>query len=390
PSPPNLKFTHLDTTHFNDSAGSPISGLDPTTSLPFDGFPNLPAAKFTGDDFGGEGPGCNRLSLDPDGLVLDTLTLTADSKSAVNMATSPVYRFNRNGKLTHASPQMYSSLSARRTQIPPPSFASSNPPIYDPAQLPDPVSPAPERSDNQGLEGLTASNGGRNLHTNLQTGAVHQNGRVISPVQENLLGPEIRCSVPSVQRCMIRIPRKSTFIPLTLIQPRRRTLAPQHSPKSSWLDQTNSSSLVGCDSDSGHGSDGSLSNDRQIDVFDIPHAIRHPPRVTLMIAATHLTITTAPDGGILNSNIKPALYYPFLDINNAAQLAKFGLHNRGAQDGALLDEKWESLAIAPVDGQIGGDDWWFVITISDNDPITQGGELLPILRGLFTYVCGDF
>jgi len=82
PSPPNLKFTHLNTTHFNDSAGSPISGLDLTTSLPFDGFPNLPAAKFTGDDFGGEGPGCNRLSLDPDGLVFDTPTLTADSMLA--------------------------------------------------------------------------------------------------------------------------------------------------------------------------------------------------------------------------------------------------------------------------------------------------------------------
>lgn len=70
PSPPNLKFNYLDTILFTDPSGNPISGLDPTTSLAFTGFANLPAAKFTGDGFGGSGSGGTRVSLDPEALVL--------------------------------------------------------------------------------------------------------------------------------------------------------------------------------------------------------------------------------------------------------------------------------------------------------------------------------
>ncbi|PWW74202.1 hypothetical protein C7212DRAFT_365408 [Tuber magnatum] len=128
--------------------------------------------------------------------------------------------------------------------------------------------------------------------------------------------------------------------------------------------------ILSRDSDFGHGLDGSLSNYRQIDVFDISDATSLNGRT---YDSRGSSITTAPDSGILKSDIKPALYCPFLDINDAAQLAKFGLHNGGAQDAALLNEKWESLAIVPVDGKIGDDDWWFVITISDNDFITQNG-----------------
>lgn len=70
PSPPNLKFNYLDTILFTDPSGNPISGLDPTTTLPFTGFANLPASKFTGDGFGGSGSGGTRVSLDPEALVL--------------------------------------------------------------------------------------------------------------------------------------------------------------------------------------------------------------------------------------------------------------------------------------------------------------------------------
>lgn len=129
----------------------------------------------------------------------------------------------------------------------------------------------------------------------------------------------------------------------------------------------------------------SLSNYRQIDVFDISDATSLDGRTYDSRGAS---ITTNASSGILKSDIKPALYCPFLDINNAGQLAKFGLHNGGAQDQALLNEKWESLAIVPVDGKIGDDDWWFVITISDNDFITQNGKLLslfPILKEFFFF-----
>ena len=98
PSPPNLIFTYLDTTLFSDPAGNPISGLDPTTTLSFNGFPDLPAAKFPGDGFGGGGPGGTRVCLDSEGLVLDP-----DGGFWISDEYGPfIYHFNRNGKLTQA------------------------------------------------------------------------------------------------------------------------------------------------------------------------------------------------------------------------------------------------------------------------------------------------
>lgn len=78
--------------------------------------------------------------------------------------------------------------------------------------------------------------------------------------------------------------------------------------------------------------------------------------------------------GVLKSEITPATYCPFININNNDELAKFGLHNGGDQDSGLLNEKWEGLAIVPVDGKDGDDDWWYVIAVSDNDFITQNGK----------------
>ena len=57
-----------------------------------------------------------------------------------------------------------------------------------------------------------------------------------------------------------------------------------------------------------------------------------------------------------------------------SELGKFGLHNGGGQDAGLLNEKWESLAVVPVDGKKGSDGEFFVFSVSDNDFITQDGE----------------
>jgi len=58
----------------------------------------LPAAKFPGDGFGGEGPGGTRACLDPEGLVLDP-----DGGFWISDEYGPfIYHFNQNGKLTRA------------------------------------------------------------------------------------------------------------------------------------------------------------------------------------------------------------------------------------------------------------------------------------------------
>lgn len=57
--------------------------------------------------------------------------------------------------------------------------------------------------------------------------------------------------------------------------------------------------------------------------------------------------------GVLDAGIKAAEYCTFLDYDLNAQLGRFGLHNGRAQDTTLLNAKWESLALVPVDGKDG-------------------------------------
>lgn len=63
----------------------------------------------------------------------------------------------------------------------------------------------------------------------------------------------------------------------------------------------------------------------------------------------------------------------FIDVNINAQLNRFGAHNGGEADAGLLNEKWEGLALASVDGEGKGDEY-FLFASSDNDFISQNGE----------------
>ena len=58
-----------------------------------------------------------------------------------------------------------------------------------------------------------------------------------------------------------------------------------------------------------------------------------------------------------------------MDFNINAQLNRFGVHNGGAQDANLLNEKWESIAILPAENQ----DEYYLFSLSDDDFITQNG-----------------
>lgn len=125
------------------------------------------------------------------------------------------------------------------------------------------------------------------------------------------------------------------------------------------------------DSGAGHGQSSSLSLFRHADIFDISNA-------TNIASPTYdsFNASIASTSGVLKSTITPATYCGFIDYNINAQLNRFGVHNGGAQDSKLLNEKWESLALAPVNGGDGCDenDEYFLLSMSDNDFITQNGE----------------
>src|SRR5262249_39422559 len=77
--------------------------------------------------------------------------------------------------------------------------------------------------------------------------------------------------------------------------------------------------------------------------------------------------------GVLNPTITAVKYQSFLvDINDNAQLNRFGLRNGGANDKNDLYEKWESMAVAPVGDRNAPNDY-FLFVGSDNDFITTQG-----------------
>ena len=68
----------------------------------------------------------------------------------------------------------------------------------------------------------------------------------------------------------------------------------------------------------------------------------------------------------------PATLTPFIDINDNAELAKFGLHNGPPNDRDNLSEKWEGMALVPALDPANPSDFFLFIT-NDNDFITQNG-----------------
>src|SRR5581483_5146201 len=81
----------------------------------------------------------------------------------------------------------------------------------------------------------------------------------------------------------------------------------------------------------------------------------------------------APDG-MLDPSVTPAKYARFIDINDNAQLGRFGLHNGAPGDRNDLYEKWESMALLPVLDASAPNDYFLVVG-SDNDFITQNGVM---------------
>ncbi len=64
--------------------------------------------------------------------------------------------------------------------------------------------------------------------------------------------------------------------------------------------------------------------------------------------------------------MKPATVSQFIDINDSADLARFGLHNGAPNDRNNLSEKWEAMSLASVlDPNLPND--YFLFVANDND-----------------------
>ncbi|TEY78300.1 hypothetical protein BOTCAL_0050g00320 [Botryotinia calthae] len=376
PSGNNLWFVYNDTVLFYGPDGTPTTGLDADGSghLSYAGFPDLPVATYTGDGFGGSGTGGRRVSVDSEGLVLDG----AGGWWVSDEYGPYIYHFNSTGIMVAAIRPPDAFIPMRNGSE---SFSADSPYYYPDQGSGDDVSPADNptgRDNNHGFEGLSISSDGKTLYTLLQA-ANNQEGGLKSQTERYTRFLSYDISDP---RNPLYLSEYVVSLPLWTDPTASASKNPKTAAQSEIHALPNGQFLIlARDSGSGNGQDSTESIYRQIDIFDISNATN--VKGTKYDCAS---CAIASSKGVLGSGIKTATYCPWLDVNDNEELERFGVHNGGHTDRGLLNEKWESIAVVPVDGKDGADGEWYIFSLSDNDFITQDGYLE---GGKFAYSDGS-
>ncbi|KAF2090557.1 3-phytase, partial [Saccharata proteae CBS 121410] len=365
PASPNLQLTYLDSILFSDPNSVPCTGLDAdaTGHVSYPGFPDMPVATYKGDGFGGAGTGGERVPVDSEGLVLND-----DGSFWVSDEYGPyVYKFSSTGVMLAAIRPPNAFIPRRNDSD---SFSADSPPIYNQDYEVDPSDPDSGRQNNQGFEGLTASPDGENLYFLIQS-ALEQEGGAKKSTRRyaRLVHYNITSSTQTYAAEYV--------VPLPLYTDADDDTRVAAQSEIHYLSPTQFLVLAH-DNNVGAGQDDTESVYRHADIFDISSATNVADQDS---DADDYDGKIASKKGNLHDDITPAEYCSFLDYNVNSQLERFGVHNGGDQDSGLLNEKWESLALAEVNpGE--GDGEYFLFSLSDNDFITQDGYMD---GGNFTY-----
>jgi hypothetical protein len=261
------------------------------------------------------------------------------------------------------------------------SFASADPPIYNPNDQVIPSAVQSGRANNQGLEGLTISADGKTLYALTQS-ALSQDGGTGNPrrKQARLLEYKLNGGKATyTAEYVVTLPLFTEPDGDIKVAAQSEILAlPDRAAAGQFL-------ILARDSDAGRGQEDTQSLYRHADIFDISRATNI--QSALYDDAANASIA-ADRNGTLKPGIIPATYCPFLDFNVNAELARFGLRNGGPQADGLLNEKWEALGLVPVEpadedekkegkkaaGKKGdGGTEYFLLALSDNDFVTQNG-----------------
>ncbi len=332
-------LTLADTIKFSESDGTPMTSLDPTSAGTGTraGLPAMPQA-FNG-----------RLALDAEGIVVN-----ADGSIWVSDEYGPyIFRFTADGRLISAI-RPPEAITPKRGGAD--SFASNNP---GPGQAaPVPADPTTGRQNNQGLEGLSVSPDGRTLFALLQSAARQDGGT-------GGTGPRRHTRLLAYDLTVAGNPTlKGEYVvalPTFLLGTATRVPA-----QSEMLAINNTQFLVLARDGNGRGVANPTSLYRSILVYDISSATN--------IAGTAYDTPTTPiaPGGVLAAGIVPATSAVLVDLNNTAQLVKFGLNNGPVDNVNTLSEKWEALALVPAFDP-GAPNDWFLFVGNDNDFITTKG-----------------
>jgi len=335
----SVAATLTDTILLTDAAGQSLTGLDPDgIRRAANGLPDLPQASN------------GRVSIDS-----ESLALLPDGGFFIGDEYGPyVYRFSPAGRLLAAIRPPEAFLPKRKGKD---HFASNNP--GPGGRAPEPPEPETGRANNQGFEGLTLTPpGGKFLVAALQS-ATRQDGGASPETRRysRLLYYDVadRESPKLVREYVVPLPLFETSDGKRRVAAQSELLA---------LDET--FFLLLCrDSGNGYGTGGATSRYRSIDLLDTSRATN--------IAGSRYdgTVPVAPNGKLVDG-VVPATLTRYIDINETAELQKFGLHNGEPNDRNNLSEKWEGMALAPALDPANPNDYFLFVT-NDNDFITQNG-----------------
>jgi hypothetical protein len=259
PSSPNVQFTYLDTILLRGPDGTPATGLDAdaTGAAKFPGFPDLPVATYTGDGFGGVGPGGKAISIDAEGLVL-----SKNGNFWVSDEYGPyIYHFNPAGLMVGAIRPPDAILPLRNGTV---SFSANSPPRYYANKTVTPGNPTQGRQNNQGFEGLTIDEDGKNLYVLLQS-ATQQDGGDRTNTRRNTRFLQYSMSKKSPEYVAEYVVQLATFLDAANAIRVAAQSEIHYISDFQFL-------ILARDSGAGHGTTSSTSLYRHIDIFDIRNA----------------------------------------------------------------------------------------------------------------------
>jgi hypothetical protein len=347
-----LQLHYRSSTLFHRPGGILTTGLDPNAVQPADlVFPGLPISSSN-----------NHISVDDEAVVH-----VGDGTVWVSDEYGPyVYHYDHDGRLLRVirPPDAFIPMRRDASNNLVENFSANSPPIGQTYNTGNPVS---GRQNNQGFEGLAMSPDRKTLFVLLQSALIQDlnatSSTTIKLTRRNtrLLAYDLRRHEPKlVGEYVVQLP---------LFQDQTTTTTLLTAAQCEMLALNDHQFLVlARDSSVGEISPktpGSVY--RSVDLIDIAHSTNIAGQFDGVGAAV------APNG-VLNSSITPATYQKFLNINDNAQLNRFGLRNGAPADSNDLYEKWESMAVVPVGNREAPHDYFLFIG-SDNDFITQDGHM---------------
>ncbi len=331
--------TLADTILLTDAAGQPLSGLDPEEGgvrKAAGGFPDMPQARN------------GRIALDPEAIAR-----LPDGSYFISDEYGPyVYRFSAEGRMLSAIRPPDAFIPMRKGAQ---HFGSNNP--GPGAAAPVPPNPEFGRQNNQGFEGMALTPDARKLAVILQSANRHEGGD--SPATRN----HVRLLMYDVADPAAPKLTAEHVVPLPVFKAGDRTLVAAQSELTALSDTL--FLLLSRDSGNGYGLKGTTSLYRRIDIIDIAKA------TNIAGSAFDGTRSIAPKG-MLDPSIVPATLHGFIDINDDAELGRFGLRNGAPNDKNNLSEKWEAMSLVSALDPANPQDFLLVVA-NDNDFMTQDG-----------------